>query len=186
MECKLRFFIIIFFVLFSFVGIRAAIPIDTPDFDERNDFVIRYPQGWGYRTFKGQNGLIGVMWPSDVNFHSTELAVFIFLQDDSRPIPKIPCNINLFTEKCNKAKFMFATKSNAHDPTFSLGEKYFQGRCGKTMVILKESVPPYNIIILIASAKYITKKQLSDLKIVAKNYRKEIEQYVKSQQLVSD
>jgi hypothetical protein len=174
----LKVFVIYFLTIFLFADV-GSIPIDTPDSDERNNFVIKSPDGWGYRTFNGDNGLIGVMWPAGTTFNSTDTAVFIFLQDNSKPIPKIPCNINLFTEKCLKAKFKFATPKEEKDTTKSLGEKYFNGRCGRTMIIMKETIDNYNIIITAVSAGYITKSQLADIKKVAKNYKNEAEKYIR-------
>lgn len=172
-------FLVFFIHIFLFnIGI-SAIPIETPDFDERNKFVIKCPEGWGYRTFNGENGLIGAMWPAGITFNATDTAVFIFLQNNNRKRPKVPDNINLFTEKCPKAKFKFAKKSGQDDSTLSLAEQYFSGRCGRTMVILKETVENYNIIVTVISAKYITKAQLVDIKEITSNYKDEVEKYLK-------
>lgn len=167
-----------FIVLFLIAGICNAIPIATPDIEQRNNFVVKCPKGWGYRTFKGSNGLIGVFWPTGKSFYNTDIAAFVFLQDNTKKLPKIPCNINLFTEKCTKAQFKFLEKNRINDRTLSLGEQYFKGRCGKTMVIIKVSVDPYTIVIMLASAKYITKKQLADLKEIAERYKAEIIDYI--------
>ena len=175
----MKFLAFLVLILFAFAE-TPAVPIDTPDTDERNDFVIRCPDGWGYRTFKGENGLIGVFWPKGTSFNLTDTAIFVFLQDKSKTLPKIADNINLFTEKCTKARFKFIPLEAENNPTKSLGERYFRGRCGRTMVIIEESVEAYNIVILIASAKaYRTKKQLSDLKEIANAYKREAEEYVK-------
>lgn len=168
---------------FFSIGMCNAIPIETPDIEERHNFVIKCPKGWGYRTFKGNNGLIGVMWPVGTTFYSTDTAVFVFLQDNSKKLPKVPCNINLFTEKCTKAKFKFLDKKSLNDKTLSLGEQYFNGRCGRTMVVIKESIEPYSIIIMIAAAKYITKKQLTDLKEIAASYKIEIQSYIERKKM---
>lgn len=175
----MRFVTFLVLMFFTFAE-TPAVPIDTPDTDERNDFIIRCPDGWGYRTFKGENGLIGVFWPKGTSFNLTDTAIFVFLQDKSKPLPKIADNINLFMEKCTKAQFKCLPSEDQNNPTKSLGERYFRGRCGRTMVIIEESVENYNIVILIASAKaYITKKQLSDLKEIANAYKREAEEYVK-------
>lgn len=173
------FLAFLFSVFFAFAETNA-VPIDTPDTDERNDFVVRSPDGWGYRTFKGNNGLIGAFWPRGTSFNRTDTAIFVFLQDSDEELPRIPDNINLFTEKCTKARFKFATSLSDNNPTKSLGEKYFNGRCGRTMILMKEEVENYRIVIALVSAKpYITKKQLSDLKEISSAYRYEAEEYIK-------
>ena len=174
----LAFFVLMFF---AFTETRA-VPIETPDTDERNNFVVRAPDGWGYRTFKGNNGLIGVFWPRGTSFNRTDTVVFVFLQNSDEELPKIPDNINLFTEKCTKARFKFATPLSDDNPTKSLGEKYFNGRCGRTMILMKEEVENYRIVMALVSAKpYITKKQLMDLKEISNAYRHEAEEYIKVQ-----
>lgn len=155
-----------------------AKPIATPEFDQRHNFVVKCPKGWGYRTFRGNNGLIGVFWPTGTSFYSTDMAAFVFLQDNTKKLPEKPCNINLFEEKCPKAKFKFLPKNQTSNKTLSLGEQYFNGRCGKTMVIIKVSVAPYSIIIMLASSGYITKKRLADLKEIAERYKAEILDYI--------
>ncbi len=55
--------------------------IATPDNLEHNRFAINVPTGWVYRTFKGNNGLIGVLWPKNTSFSKCDTAVFIFIQD---------------------------------------------------------------------------------------------------------
>jgi hypothetical protein len=119
------------------------------------------------------------MWPAWTTFNLTDTAIFIFLQDDNAKIPKIPCNINLFSEKCTKAKFRFISQKESNDPTLSLGEKYFRGRCGRTMIIMKETVENFNIIILAAAAKTLSSKQLDDVKKISASYRSEAEKYVR-------
>lgn len=168
-----------FFLIFLPIFFEtSAVPIETPDTDERNDFVVRCPAGWGYRTFKGNNGLIGVFWPKRTSFNLTDTAIFVFLQDYDKPLPKKADNIHLFREKCTKANFKFSTERSDRNPTKSLGEKYFRGRCGRTMVIMEEVVGPYRVVLLIASAKmYITKKQLLDFKEIARAYRSEAQEY---------
>lgn len=168
-------FLIVFFLLFAET---FGVPIETPDYDERNDFVVRCPAGWGYRTFTGDNGLIGVFWPKKTSFNLTDTAIFVFLQNNDKPIPKKADNIHLFREKCTKARFKFATERSERNRTKSLGEKYFRGRCGRTMVIIEEVVGPYRVVLLIASAKrYITKKQLLDFKEIARAYKREAQEY---------
>jgi hypothetical protein len=171
-------------ILFAFFKLSACgVPIATPEFDERNEFVIQAPEEWGYRTFNGHNGLIGALWPRGTSFNSTDTAMFIFLQDDGRKLPKRPDNINLFTEKCPKAKFKFLKPSNvkkSDDETLSIAEEYFSGRCGRTMVLLKEVVNEYTVVIALVSAHYVSKKQLVDAKAVAASYSKEIKKYIKN------
>jgi hypothetical protein len=114
----------------------------------------------------------------------------VFLQTEGTKLPKKPENINLFTEKCQKATFMFSTEESKKkqksddgdddDATLSIAEEYFSGRCGRTEVLFKEVIGKYTIVVLLASARYVSKKQLVDAKRVAANYRKEIEKYVKN------
>lgn len=164
-------------VLLFFIEIAKCIPIETPDIPEEcNNFMISCPSGWGYRTFDAENGLIGVFWPEDTTFNATDTAVFVFLQDNNKKLPEEPENLNLFTEKCTKATFNFSFKDD--DPTESLAEKYFSGRCGRTMIIFKERVKNYHVILALVSAKYISKKQLNDVKQIAKNYKQEIKTYL--------
>lgn len=168
------FFLISLLLFFETI----AVPIETPDLDERNDFVVRCPSGWGYRTFRGDNGLIGVFWPRRTSFNLTDTAIFVFLQNNDKPLPQKADNIHLFRGKCTKAKFKFATERSERNPTKSLGEKYFRGRCGRTMVIIEEMVGPYRMVLLIASAKrYITKRQLLDFKEIARAYKCEAQEY---------
>jgi hypothetical protein len=165
------------FILLEF-GVYS-VPIETPELDERNKFVIKAPDEWGYRTFGGDNGLIGALWPRGTSFNSTDTAIFVFLQNNDAELPEKPANINLFTEKCPKANFIFS-KRKKDDETLSIAEEYFSGRCGRTMVLFKEIVDNYTIVILVASARYISKKELADAKAVAANYRKEVEKYIKN------
>ncbi|MDR2782174.1 MAG: hypothetical protein LBB21_07050 [Holosporaceae bacterium] len=167
------------FVLCEF-SVRG-VPIETPELDERNEFAIQSPEDWGYRTFKGKNGLIGVLWPKGTSFNSTDTAIFVFVQDSKEKLPKKPDNINLFTEKCPKAKFKFSKMTKRkRDETLSIAEEYFSGRCGRTMILFKEVIDNYTIIVFLASARYVSKKHLSDTKKVVANYRKEIEKYIKN------
>ncbi|MDR2158356.1 MAG: hypothetical protein LBO02_03515 [Holosporaceae bacterium] len=172
--------LILFFFLIIFSNFRVyGVPIETPEFDERNEFVIKSPAGWGYRTFNGKNGLIGALWPSGTSFNSADTAVFIFLQNSNEEIPRKPDNINLFTEKCPKAKFKFSSSRDNEDETLSIAERYFSGRCGRTMILFKENVDNYTVVIALVSSKYVSKKQLTDVKIIALSYKKEIEKYIK-------
>jgi hypothetical protein len=171
--------LVLLFLTIAFCNCRiCCAPIATPDFDERNRFVIKAPDGWGYRTFNGENGLIGVFWPFGTSFNSSDTAIFVFLQNDDKKLPVKPDNINLFKEKCPDAKFRFSDPKNAGDETLSIAEEYFSGRCGKTMILFKEVINNYTVIILLASAKYVSQKQLSDAKEIATNYRKEIEKSI--------
>ncbi|MDR1334604.1 MAG: hypothetical protein LBJ71_05285 [Holosporaceae bacterium] len=159
-----------------------GVPIETPEFDERNEFVIQAPEEWGYRTFNGHNGLIGALWPRGTSFNSTDTAIFIFLQNNNEKLPPKPNNINLFTEKCPKAMFRFlkTAKEKEDDETLSIAEEYFSGRCGRTMVLFKEVISEYTVIIALVSARYVSKKQLADAKLIAASYRKEIRKYLKN------
>jgi hypothetical protein len=168
--------IILFFLAVFFLNLEVcAAPIVTPDFDERNEFVIKTPSDWGYRTFNGKNGLIGVLWPVGTSFNSADTAVFVFLQNDKAKLPATPCNINLYTEKCPKAGFKFSSPKEKNDKTLLIAEQYFSGRCGRTMILFKEVVDNYTVIVALASSKYVTKKQLADAKEIASAYKKEIE-----------
>ncbi|MDR0631657.1 MAG: hypothetical protein LBF54_00175 [Holosporaceae bacterium] len=169
-RCCLLFLIVILLNLEVF-----SVPIETPEFDERNEFVIRSPEGWGYRTFRGKNGLIGALWPAGTSFNSTDTAIFVFLQNDNEKLPSVPDNINLFTEKCLKANFKFSTKKG-QDRTQSIAEEYFSGRCGRTMILFKEVIDNnYTVIIALVSANYVSKAQMASAKEVASAYREEIE-----------
>ncbi|MDR2646063.1 MAG: hypothetical protein LBC04_02725 [Holosporaceae bacterium] len=153
-------------------------PIETPEFDERNEFVIKTPKGWGYRTFPGKNGLIGALWPFGTSFNSTDTAIFVFIQTNNEEFPTVPDNINLFTEKCTQANFKFS--KDTHNETLSIAEKYFSGRCGKTMILFEENVGNYTIIIAVVSAEYVSREQLVDAKKIMVAYKKEIETYAKT------
>jgi len=180
-------------VLLSF-GVYGD-PIETPDEEERNEFCIRSPDGWGYRTFEGNNGLIGTLWPAEKTFNSTDTAVFVFLQNDNEEFPEAPHNINIFMEKCPQASFHFFKKesdkeeegeddkkeNHENDDTLSIAEEYFSGRCGRTMILFKEKVEYYTVIIALVSAKYVSKSQLADVKLAARAYRREIEKYLEDQ-----
>ncbi len=168
-----------FFLLLILLGGEVKCdPIETPDFDENNIFAINSPLGWGYRTFVGKNGLIGVLWPAGTSFNKTDTAVFVFLQNSNESLPSEPENINLFREKCEKADFKFASENSRNDATKSISEDYFNGRCGRTMILLKEQVRNYTIIVAFVSARYVTKEQLEDVKSVIKSYKKEIQKYL--------
>jgi hypothetical protein len=157
----------------------CGIPIETPEFDERNEFVIRSPEGWGYRTFNGKNGLIGVLWPSGTSFNSTDTIAFVFVQNDNEKLPEKPANIDIFNEKCPGAGFKFAKAKDEENDTLSIAETYFSGRCGRTMILFKESVENYTVIVAFVSAKPVLQKQLTAVKQIAPAYKKEIENYLK-------
>lgn len=173
--CIMRFWLPI--LLFSNF-LAVAVPIDTPEVDERNEFVIKCPFGWGYRTFKGHNGLIGVLWPANTSFNLTDTAVFVFLQTAYEDIPDEADNINLFTEKCPLAQFKFAEEGTENDNTLSIEEKYFSGRCGRTMVLFKEVVGPYTLVFAYISANYVSKKQFFDVKQMVAAYKDEVQKYI--------
>jgi hypothetical protein len=160
-----------------------ADPIDTPDSDECNKFVINAPLGWGYRTFPGTNGLIGALWPYKTTFNDAKTTIFIFLQYKKSKLPSIPDNINLYTEKCQKSNFKFvkypAKKKTEKDPTLSLYEQYFDGRCGRTMILFEEVIGDYIVVgALVSSDKFISTEILADTKKVMANYKEEIAKYL--------
>ncbi|GHT90651.1 hypothetical protein FACS1894122_01480 [Alphaproteobacteria bacterium] len=173
-----RFLHISVFLLFLVLDV-LAVPIDTPDRPEENKFVIKCPVGWAYRSLNGDNGLIGLVWPAESTFNATGTAVFVFLQDSKKPRPKVPCHINLFTEKCTKAEFNFYDKKKKDATTKSLNEKYFRGRCGRTMILFEEVISNYTLIFAFISDGYVTKSQLASVKEIVANYREEVEAYIK-------
>jgi hypothetical protein len=172
---KALFFLVVICLNFWVCGI----PIETPEFEERNKFVIRSPGGWGYRTFNGKNGLIGVLWPSGTSFNSTDTIAFVFLQNNNEKLPRKPANIKIFNEKCPRAGFKFANSKDEDNETLSIAETYFSGRCGRTMILFKESVRNYTVIVALISAKPVLQKQLVDTKQIIAAYKKEIEKYLK-------
>lgn len=151
-------------------------PIKTPIEEDRNIFVIKSPMGLGYRTLNGENGLIGVFWPSETTFKDTQKAVFVFLQNDKKKLPKTPDNLNLFTEKCQKSMFKFS-KKNENDPTLSIEERYFNGTCGRTMVLFHKKIEHYNVVLACVSSKHISREELTNAKIILKRYNAEIKKY---------
>ncbi|MDR3151826.1 MAG: hypothetical protein LBT67_03165 [Holosporaceae bacterium] len=155
-----------------------AVSIYTPAHTENNKFAIKCPDEWGYRTLKGDNGLIGVMWPAISTFNLTGTAVFIFVQDNRGKLPKAPCNINIFREKCPGADFKFSSAADNKNYTKSIGEKYFKGHCGRTAVIFEEKVGQYILVFFFISDKYVTKKQFAEVKIAVNAYRREVEKYI--------
>jgi hypothetical protein len=155
-----------------------CVPIETPDFEESNEFIIKSPPNWGYRTFRGKNGLIGALWPYGTSFNSTDTAIFVFVQNDEEKLPAKPDNIQLFTEKCPKMNFHF-WNGNDNDETASIAEQYFIGRCGRTMILFKEVIGKYTLVIVLVSSRYVTKRQLKDAKNVVAAYVEEIKKYIK-------
>ncbi|MDR2068128.1 MAG: hypothetical protein LBP41_04035 [Holosporaceae bacterium] len=168
-----------FVVLLALHGELFPVPIETPVFDEKNELVIRSPTQWGYRTFPGKNGLIGVLWPFGTSYNSTNTAIFVFLQSEKDKKPENPDNINLFREKCPRANFKFASPEDMDDQTKSIYEKYFMGRCGRTMVLMEEVVHDYTVVVTLVSGRYISKQELKDAKEVAASYVKEIKKYIR-------
>lgn len=160
-----------------------GVPIETPEVEERNEFVIQAPSGWGYRTFKGKNGLIGVLWPEHVSFNMTDTAIFVFLETAGISANFPLDNLNLFEEKCPQASFVFpdidqslsSEEKEKYTDTLSLGEKYFRGRCGKTMILFKETISQYTLIFALISARYVSKKEFADAKQVVRAYKNEVE-----------
>lgn len=174
----LKVFFIIFWLFFIMTPRGSCVPIQTPDLEERNEFVIRSPDNWGYRTFRGKNGLIGVLWPGNVSFNMTDTACFVFLQTADQSIPEVPDNVNLFREKCPEADFKFFSEEN-DNPTYSLAETYFTGRCGRTTILFKETIRQYTLIFALISGRYISKREFADIKNVVKAYRIEVKKYLK-------
>lgn len=153
----------------------VCVPIETPDYPEKNELVIRAPFGWGYRTFQGKNGLIGVLWPKGTSFNDCDTAVFVFLQNMEDNLPEEPENGYLFSEKCDKSAFKFVIPEDDEDETMSIGEKYFLGPCGRTEVLFEERIESYRIVIMLASSYYIPKGLFKDVKYIVSAYRKELE-----------
>ena len=173
----LNLFLFIFFLMFEGVN---AVAIDTPNMDERNEIAINPPYDWGYRTFPGKNGLLGAFWPKNTTFNLTQKAIFVFIQDDNAEPDDVPENINLFTEKCEKANFNFSEKNR--DITDSIYETYFSGKCGRTMILLEDSIAQYKIILSVVGATNVTKKQLRDAKEIMHSYKKEIKKQIAKQE----
>ena len=170
----------LFAVLFCFE--LGSVPIYTPDQPERSRFIIKAPSGWAYRTFKGENGLIGVLWPKQTSFNDCETAVFVFLQDFNEVfLPEFPDNIQLFREKCPKADFKFATLEEDNDPTLSIEEKYFSGFCGRTEVVFEEKVKNFRIITVLASSFYVSDELFSDVREIVAAYKNEVQNLFKKQ-----
>lgn len=150
--------------------------IETPDQPERSRFVIRAPSGWAYRTFRGDNGLIGVLWPKGTSFNDCDTAVFVFIQDFNEPfLPEIPENGHLFREKCPKSEFKFADLEDDQNETISIEEKYFTGLCGRTEILFEEKVKNFRIITVLASSFYVSYDLFDDVKYIVSAYKKEVE-----------
>ena len=153
-----------------------CVPIETPEQPERSRFVIRAPSGWAYRTFKGNNGLIGVLWPKGTSFNDCDTAVFVFIQDFNEPfLPEVPENGHLFREKCPKSEFKFADAEDDQNQTLSIEEKYFTGLCGHTEVMFEEKVKNFRIITVLASSFYVSDDLFDDVKYIVSAYKAEIE-----------
>lgn len=153
-----------------------CLPIETPDQPERSRFVIRAPSGWAYRTFKGNNGLVGVLWPKGTSFSNCDTAVFVFIQDSNeRSLPEIPDNVHIFNEKCPKAEFKFADWKNDQNKTISIEEKYFSGFCGRTQILFEEKVKNFRIITMLASSFYVSYDLFEDVKYIVSAYKTEVE-----------
>lgn len=164
-----------FLALLFFFG-ADCIPIETPEQPERSRFVIRAPSGWAYRTFKGNNGLIGVLWPKGTSFNNCDTAVFVFIQDFNEPfLPEVPENGHLFQEKCPKSEFKFADAEDDQNQTLSIEEKYFTGLCGRTEVMFEEKVKNFRIITVLASSFYVSDDLFDDVKYIVSAYKAEIE-----------
>lgn len=152
-----------------------GVPIKTPEVPELNKFAIAIPNGWGYRTFRGDNGLIGALWPKGTSFNNCDTAVFIFAQDFTKPMPEIPENAHLFKEKCPKSGFKLANSEDDADATKSISEKYFEGLCGKTEILFEERIKDIRIIVALASSKYVPQSLFKDVQNIVKAYRREVE-----------
>jgi len=169
------------FSLLFFFG-SSCVPIETPDQPERNKFVINAPDGWAYRTFKGNNGLIGVLWPKGTSFNDCDTAVFVFIQHIDEPfLPEVPENSHLFKEKCPKAEFNFTHLEDDQDATMSIEEKYFTGLCGRTEVLFEEKIQNIRTVTVLASSFYVSQNLFEDVKYIVSAYRKEIEKELKNQ-----
>ncbi|MDR2766162.1 MAG: hypothetical protein LBB63_01725 [Holosporaceae bacterium] len=156
-----------------------SVPIETPEIEEKNEFVIQVPTSWGYRTFKGKNGLIATLWPlKNGSYGKTDTAIFVFLQSEGTHDPEAVENQNIFTEKCPQATFKLAEEGDKNDPTKSISEKYFSGRCGRTMVLIEEVVENYTLVVALISERYAMNRELDDAKDVAAAYVQEIKKYV--------
>lgn len=156
--------------------------IETPDNLEHNRFAIDVPTGWAYRTFKGDNGLIGVLWPKTTSFSKCETAVFVFIQDfDEEFLPEVPENVHLFEEKCSKAEFKFALLEEDQDKTKSIEEKYFSGHCGRTEVLFEEKVENFRIIVFLASSFNISKELYKDVENIVAAYKEEVKTWLDNQ-----
>ena len=153
----------------------GCVPIETPDQPERSRFAIRAPSGWAYRTFKGDNGLVGVLWPKGTSFRDCDTAVFVFIQDFKQKLPEIPDNVHIFKEKCPKAEFKFSNTKEDQDKTFSIEEKYFSGLCGRTQILFEEKVKNFRIITVLASSFYVSHDLFEDVKYIVSAYKTEIE-----------
>ena len=67
--------------LICLIDIVGCKQIYTPPVDEQNKFVIDSPLGWGYKTLRGTNGLIGVLWPRGTSFNDSDTVIFVFVQN---------------------------------------------------------------------------------------------------------
>lgn len=156
--------------------------IATPDNLEHNRFAINVPTGWAYRTFKGNNGLIGVLWPKNTSFSKCDTAVFIFIQDfDEEFLPEVPENVHLFKEKCSKAEFKFALLEDDQDKTKSIEEKYFSGHCGRTEILFEEKVENFRIIGFFASSFDVSRDLYNDVEAIVSAYKKEVKTWLDNQ-----
>ena len=172
------------YYLFAFLFFCGShcVPIETPDQPERNNLVINAPGGWAYRTFKGNNGLIGVLWPKGTSFNDCDTAVFVFIQHIDEPfLPEVPENSHIFKEKCPKAEFNFTHLEDDQDATMSIEEKYFTGLCGRTEVLFEEKIQNIRVITVLASSFYVSQDLFKDVRYIVSAYRKEIEKNLKNQ-----
>lgn len=159
--------------------------IATPDNLEHNRFAINVPTGWAYRTFKGENGLIGVLWPKTTSFSKCDTAVFVFIQDfDEEFLPEVPENVHLFKEKCSKAEFKFALLEDDQDKTKSIEEKYFSGHCGRTEVLFEEKVENFRIIVFFASSFDVSRELYKDVENIVSAYKKEVKTWLDNQKML--
>lgn len=73
---KMRLLYCLLVSLFFLGSEKVFRTIATPDNLEHNRFAINVPAGWVYRTFKGNNELIGVLCPKNTSFSKCDTAVY--------------------------------------------------------------------------------------------------------------
>jgi hypothetical protein len=169
--------------------------IETPEVEEWGEFAVKVPSGWGYRSLSGRNGLVGVLWPAKKSFNKSDTAIFVFLQNDGETLPKKPNNIQILVDKCPKLTFHFSTAKGIsletendskekefaqEDETISIAEEFFSGRCGRTMILFKEVVSSYSIVVALISGRYVSLDEFNVAKHVTAAYREEVMAHIKA------